>query len=52
MPYIIRYVRGAKKPYKIINKITGKKKGESSTRSKAEASIRAIMASEHRRKKR
>ena len=44
MPYTIAK-RGNK--YAIINKQTGKVVGKSDTRAKAEASVRARLASEH-----
>jgi len=40
MPVIVRNGRG-KRPYKIIEKSTGKIKGSSTSRAKAEASARA-----------
>jgi hypothetical protein len=43
MPYKIEK-RGGDRPYKIINKNTGKQVGSSKTRADAEASIRARWA--------
>jgi len=39
MPYSIRYRKGAKRPYKIVNKQTGKVVGSSTSRAKAGRSI-------------
>ncbi len=47
MPYRIEHRKGQKRPWKIINKITGKVVGSSKTKAKAEASIRARLAGEH-----
>ncbi len=44
MPYSIRRGKG-EKPWKIINKDTGKQVGSSASKSKAESSVRARMAS-------
>lgn len=44
MPYKIRKGSG-KKPFKIINKNTGKQVGSSTSRKKAQASVRARMGS-------
>lgn len=46
MPYKIAK-RGGEKPYKIINKDTGKVVGSSTSRAKAEASARARNAGHH-----
>ena len=46
MPYKI-VKKGGKKPYKIINKNTGRTVGSSNTRSEAESSVRARLAGEH-----
>ena len=46
MPYKI-IKGGGVKPYKIINKETGKQVGSSTTKAKAEASVRARFAGEH-----
>lgn len=46
MPYTIKKGVG-KKPYKIINKNTGKQVGASTSKVKARASIRARLAGEH-----
>ena len=43
MPYKIEK-RGGERPYKIINKNTGKQVGSSTSKAKAEASIRARYA--------
>ena len=43
MPYKI-VKRGGEKPFKIINKDTGKQVGSSTSRKKAEASVRARYA--------
>lgn len=45
MPYKIRKGSGAR-PYKIVNKNTGKVVGTSKTMSKAKASVRARYANE------
>lgn len=45
MPYSIRKT-GGKKPYKIVRKDTGKTVGSSTSKSKAEASVRARYAGE------
>lgn len=45
MPYRIIKGKGAK-PWKIVNKLTGKVVGSSETRAKAKASIRARYAKE------
>lgn len=47
MPYKVVKRTGAK-PYKIVNKETGKVVGSSETKKKAEASVRARMASHKR----
>ena len=47
MPYEIRKTKG-KRPYKIINKDTGKIVGSSMTMENAEASIRARYWGEHK----
>lgn len=47
MPYIIEKRSGAK-PYKIINKNTGKVVGSSKTKKDAQASVRARYAGEKR----
>ncbi|MDX9797147.1 MAG: hypothetical protein RBT24_10035 [Arcobacteraceae bacterium] len=46
MPYKV-VKREGKKPYKIVNKDTGKAVGSSTSKAKAEASVRARLASEH-----
>ncbi len=46
MPYSIRYVKGAERPWKIVKKDTGKVVGSSKSRKAAEASIRARHAGE------
>lgn len=46
MPYRIER-RTGKRPWKIINKITGKVVGSSLSEKRAEASIRARLAGEH-----
>jgi hypothetical protein len=52
MPYNIKYKpdKGGR-PWKIINKETGRVVGSSKTRKAAEASVRARMAGEHGKKK-
>jgi hypothetical protein len=40
MPYVIRYIEGDERPYKIVNKDRNEVVGSSTTRAKAEASIR------------
>jgi hypothetical protein len=47
MPYTIKYVKGSKKPWKIINKKTGKEVGSSTSKQNAEASVHARLAGEH-----
>lgn len=47
MPFKI-VKRGGDRPFKIINKNTGKQVGSSKTRAKAEAFIRAVEAAERR----
>jgi len=49
MPYRV-VKRSGDKPYKIINKETGKIVGSSKTKANAEASVRARMASHTKRK--
>jgi hypothetical protein len=44
MPYRIEHRTGQKRPYKIVNKNTGKVVGSSTSRTKAQASIRARHA--------
>ena len=39
--------RSGKKPYKVVEKATGKVKGSSTTRAKAESSARARNAAKH-----
>jgi len=39
--------RSGKKPYKVVEKATGKVKGSSETRAKAESSARARNAAKH-----
>lgn len=46
MPYVIRR-RGGKKPYKIVNRNTGKVVGSSTSRAKAQRSVNARNASHH-----
>jgi hypothetical protein len=46
MPYKIKKGTGPR-PYKIINKDTGKQVGSSKSRKEAEASVRARLAAEH-----
>ena len=48
MPYAIKKGSGPK-PWKIIKKTTGAVVGSSTSKAKAEASIRARHAGEHRR---
>ena len=47
MPYSIKKGTGAK-PYKIINKVTGKQVGSSTTKAKAESSVKARYAGERK----
>lgn len=47
MPYKVRFVRGAKKPWKIIKKSTGEVVGSSTTRELAEKSIAARYISDN-----
>lgn len=46
MPYVVRKGSGSK-PYKIVNKNTGKVAGSSTSRQKAQASANARNASHH-----
>ena len=46
MPYKLKHGSGAK-PWKIINKATGKQVGSSKTKEEAQSSIKARMGSEH-----
>jgi len=46
MPYRIEN-RGGERPFKIINKSTGKTVGSSVSKAKAESSVRARLAGEH-----
>ena len=39
--------KGGKRPYKIVEKSTGKVKGSSTTRAKAQASVNARNAARH-----
>lgn len=48
MPYAIKKGSGSK-PYKIVRKDTGKQVGSSTSRAKAQASIRARYANEGKR---
>jgi hypothetical protein len=50
MPYRIEN-RGGKRPFKIINKNTGKTVGSSKTMGEAKASVRARYAGEGKRNK-
>jgi len=47
MPYKI-VKRGGARPYKIVNKNTGKVVGSSTSKAKAEASVRARYMGEHK----
>ena len=47
MPYTIRYEKGAKRPYKIVNKDRDEVVGSSTSRADAEASVRARMGAEN-----
>ncbi len=49
MPYKIECKKGQARPWKIINKVTGKVVGSSLTKKDAEASIRARYVGESRR---
>lgn len=51
MPYTIRNAKTGEKPFKIINKNTGKIVGSSTSKAKAQASIRARYAGEGKRGK-
>lgn len=46
MPYKIEHRKGQKRPFKIINKNTGKVVGSSTSKKKAQASVRARYANE------
>lgn len=46
MPYIVRKRGKGKRPWKIIKKDTGKVVGSSTSKSKAEASVRARYSNE------
>ena len=50
MPYAIRHGSG-KKPWKIVNKDTGKQVGSSKTKTKAQASVRARYAGKNEKQK-
>jgi len=50
MPYSIKYVKGSKRPYKIVKSDTGKVVGSSKTRADAKASIRARYMGESKGK--
>lgn len=41
MPYEIRYVKGSKRPWKVVKLSTGKTVGSSSSEAMAKAAIRA-----------
>lgn len=43
MPWTVRYIKGSKKPYKIVKK-TGEVVGSSNSKEKAKASVRARYA--------
>ena len=47
MPYTTRKAGGKKGGYNIVNKNTGKKVGHSSSKAKAQSSIRARNAAHH-----
>jgi hypothetical protein len=47
MPYKVIYRKGSDKPYKIVNRETGRVIGSSTSRGKAKASARARMAAHH-----
>lgn len=47
MPYKIKYVKGAKRPWKIVNKDRNEVVGSSTSKASAEASIRARMGAEN-----
>ena len=49
MPYKI-VEKGGQRPFKIINKETGKQVGSSTSKAAAQASVRARYAGEHKRK--
>lgn len=49
MPYKVKKGSGDR-PWKIVNKNTGKEVGSSTTKSDAEASIRARYRGEHKKK--
>ena len=46
MPYTVRKGKG-KRPYKVVNKKTGKQAGSSKTKKKAQASARVRNAVDH-----
>jgi len=46
MPYKIRYVKGAERPWKIVNKDHNEVVGSSTSKASAEVSIRARMGAE------
>jgi hypothetical protein len=46
MPYKTKYVKGAKRPWKIVNTDRNEIVGSSTTKANAEASIRARMMAE------
>jgi hypothetical protein len=48
MPYDIKYVKGADRPYRIIKKDTGKEVGSSTSMKDAMASIRARYSGENK----
>jgi len=47
MPYAIRYVKGEKRPWKIINKDRNEVVGSSTNKADAEASVRARTSAEN-----
>jgi len=49
MPYKVEKRGNSERPYKIINKETGRVVGSSTTREKAQASIRARYAGERKK---
>ena len=46
MPYTVRKRRNRSKPWALVNTATGKTVGTSSSRAKAQASVRARLAAE------
>lgn len=49
MPYEVKEIRGSKKPFKIINKVSGEVVGESDTMEKAQRSVGYRNAGEEKK---